>query len=144
MRTGLLSILQRMQADKPGILAFANLSNAQNPSNSWAEYVGQFEWRCAGKHGWFLQFDRAVRLGFVDGLLAYQNQMTLLNSNKYGVFAAYNITSNGADQINAYTPYQAMRHAFAFCLVVGNARCAFESSGNDPDRSAALWFDEES
>jgi len=27
--------LQRMQADKPGILALANLSNAQNPSNSW-------------------------------------------------------------------------------------------------------------
>jgi hypothetical protein len=145
MRVGFVSILQRMQADVPGILLFANLSRAGNAANlPVPEYVGAFD---GGVMEAMVGQTSSIEQQGSDSSLAvqaYQNEMTLLNSNQLGVFGI-DITSNGEDQVNTSVPYQAMRHGLAFCLVVGNASCAFETPATyDSNGDAALWFDEES
>jgi hypothetical protein len=141
-RIGLLSILQRMKASKPGSLSFANLSQAQDPSNlPVPEFVGAFDGglleNMVGNYGAIEQIGNDSSLA----VLAYRNQMTLLNNSQLGIFEAH-LTSNGQDTVDSTHPYQAMRHALAFCLVVGNARCALSSVDNSTSGDASLWFDE--
>jgi len=71
---------------------------------------------------------RQFGLGFVDGRPRVPEPDDAAEFEQVWRLRRLNITSNGAIRSTPYTPYQAMRHAFAFCLVVGNARCAFESS----------------
>jgi hypothetical protein len=141
---GQLAVTQRVQADKPGSLAFGNLSECQNPAHCpmiQAGYGGQLDGgdleNMVGSTG------SIENQGLALLLLAYQNQMGLLNSKQLGVFTAYNITSNGEDQINTNVPYQAARNALAICMVLGNARCDLQSNTGSIDANAALWFDED-
>jgi hypothetical protein len=144
VRTAYLQIAQRFRQDKPGLLMFANLSGGQDPRNVITEYVGQFDGGVM-EHMTGLTWSIENIGGDASlGVTAYKKQMSMLNSNQLGIFAA-EMYQNGTDDMDRAVPYRAFRHAFAMCLVVGNALCAPTTANRySATGDAALWFDEES
>ena len=143
---GQLAISQRIQSDAGG-MACANLAYMQDPEDStlMQAYAGSYD--CGELENMVGSTGSIENQGLSLLLAAYRNSMALLNSNQLAMFTAYNLTSNGEDQIDTSVPYQAARHALAVCMVLGNARCDLQTGngggGGSIDNNVALWFDED-